>query len=89
MQIANKLKVDTWNANSLKFKLNEFKHFLFSRDHDIVGICETKIDTNDKLHIPGYCCYVSNRNRRGGGVALVVKKELEHFFVNIQNFKGI
>ena len=85
----NRLKVATWNANSLMYKLNEFKHFVYSRNYDIVGICETKLDKNAKFNIPGFKCYTCHRNKRGGGVAILIRDCIEHAFVNMSNINNI
>lgn len=69
--------------------MNEFKYFLCSRYYDVVGICETKFDTNVKLKIPAYKCYTCNRNNRGGGVAIVVRENIGHSFVNFSNINNI
>lgn len=71
------------------YKLNEFKHFVYSRKNDIVGVCETKLNSSTHINIPGYKIYTCNRNRRGGGVALLVRETIDHSFVNIENFNGI
>lgn len=75
-----KLKIVTWNANSIKNKLKEFKNFLYENDYDIAGICETKTDKNYKMNIPGYKVYINSRNNRGGGVAIVIKQNIDHTY---------
>lgn len=67
------MKIVTWNSNSIISKFKEFKNFLYSNNYDIAGICKTKTDTNTKLKIPGYDIYMNSRNKRGGGVAIVVR----------------
>ena len=85
----SKLQIATGNANSLKFKLKEFETFLYSRNYDIVGICEMKFDKNNVSNIPGYNCYLSSRNSRGGGGAIIIRKNIKHTFVIITNLKNI
>ena len=77
------LKVVTWNANSIRHKLNEFKDFLYTNNYDIAGICETKIDDKFNLDIPSYVIYKRNRNNRGGDVAIAVKKDIRHSNYNV------
>lgn len=60
--------------------MNEFKNFLSFNKYDVVGVCETKIDNNFKLKIPGFKIYTVNRNNRGGGVAIFIKESIEHSF---------
>ena len=83
------LKVVTWNANSIKNKLNELKDFLYINKYDIVGICETKIDDKFVLKIPGYTVYNCNGNKFGGGVAIAVADNFEHMPVKFNKIKGI
>lgn len=80
----NNLKIVTWNANSIKSKLHEFQSFLYANDYDIVGICETKTDENFKLKISGYKSYLKSRNNRGGGVAILVKQNIDHSPIDIK-----
>lgn len=84
LNISKKIKVVTWNANSIKDKINEFKYFLYKNNYDIAGICETKTDKKFKLKIPGYKVYLQSRDSRGGGVALIVKESIEHHFFKLK-----
>lgn len=70
----------TWNANSIKLKLKELLNFISKNNYDIVGICETKIDDNVKIKIPGYKVYTVNRNNRGGGVAIIIRNNIGHAY---------
>lgn len=78
------LRIVTWNANSIKAKLKEFKHFLYVNNYDVAGICETKTDVKYKLKIPGYKVYLRSRNNRGGGVAILVKQNIEHDYFELK-----
>lgn len=73
----------------MKFKLNEFKEFLYSGNYDIAGISETKTDINYKIKIPGYKVYLKSRNNQGGGVAVAVKNNIRHDLLNFFNLKNI
>ena len=50
------------------------------KEHDIIGLLETKMDTDAFLDIPGYKIFYHNRERisryRSSGIALVVKEDL-------------
>lgn len=52
---------------------------MYTNDYDIAGVCETKTELNCTLKIPGYKTYIQSRNKRGGGVAIFVKRNIEHF----------
>lgn len=79
------MKLATWNANSLKGKLTEFKHFVINHDLDIVGVCETKFCNRNKFHIPGFKTYRLDRNSRGGGVIISVKNKIDHEKIILHN----
>lgn len=79
----------TWNANSIKNKLKEFKNFLFQNDYDIAGVCETKTDKNFTLKIPGYKVYLNSRNNHGGGVLIAVKENIVHNVYKVNDLENI
>lgn len=43
-----------WNANGLKNKVQDLREFLTRMNPDITLISETKLDTADKIKIPGF-----------------------------------
>ena len=48
---------------------------------DIMGVCETFIDSNvadNEISIDGYSIVKKNRNRHGGGVLLYVKDGIDY-----------
>ena len=71
----DQIKLLSWNANSIKnkSKLTEFVNFIHLNNYDIIGINETKLDSNYQLILPGYTCYRADRNSAGGGVAILIK----------------
>jgi exonuclease III len=67
-----------WNANRIKFKINELEEFLIKNNRSIFAINETKLNKNEenifeKLNY-NYVC--NSRNNRGGGVAILIEKEI-------------
>ena len=66
----------TWNANSIEKKFRELKIVMNENKYDIVGVCETKLDSKSNLSIPGYNVYRSDRSSRSGGVTLLVKNSI-------------
>ena len=68
------INILTWNANSIKNKINELEFVLNQTNIDIVGICETKINKEFKLKARNYKIYRTDRNSLGGGVVLFVNK---------------
>ena len=85
LNFSKNIKVVTWNANFIKDKINEFRYFLYKKSYDIAGICETKTDKKFKLKIPGYKVYLQSRDNRGGGVAIIIKENIEHDFFKLKS----
>lgn len=77
----NKINFINWNANGLNNKKHEFIHILKEHKIDIAFVTETHFNKNIKFKIPGYAVYRSDRdvNKRGGGVCIIAKSNLQHF----------
>jgi hypothetical protein len=78
-KINSTLKVYYANVQSLKNKFNELKLQIIYENYDIIGLTETWINENDFIHeynIPGYCLFSVHREKRGGGVLLLIKNKL-------------
>ena len=50
----NKLKILSWNVNSIYFKLIDCQHFMLENNVDVAMFQETKQNTVDKIEISGY-----------------------------------
>ena len=77
------MKLFFQNIRGLKSKLYEI-YLVIKRHHpDILAIQETYISSKDKLNIPGYKIFRNDRcpNPRGGGVALIVKENMDPYLV--------
>ena len=72
------INILTWNSNSLKEKLNELKVSVINNNYNVIGVCETKLDKSHKICAPGFTIYRSDRNSRGGGVALFISSQIKH-----------
>lgn len=80
------LKIASWNANSLYFKLEELKLFMYDQDIDIMCICETHLNKNQKCNIANYKQYRCDRTAyRGGGTSIYVKNSYSTTFYNKSN----
>jgi hypothetical protein len=67
-----------WNANSVKNKSAEIAMFISEHRPDVMGFCETKLDSYINFRITSYKVYRRDRNRTGGGVALAIKSSIPH-----------
>ena len=72
----------TFNAQSIRNKMDEFRALITVEKPEIVGITETWIhtDTRDfvgEFELPGYSMFKKDRiNKQGGGVMLYVREYL-------------
>lgn len=69
-----------WNAQSIRKKRFEFFKFLDKNSLDIILVSETYLTHCDTFTNPNYFTYRLDRDdgRRGGGVAILVRKDIEH-----------
>ena len=79
------LKILQWNAASLySSKLQEFKNDLNKLNPSIVVLSETYWKDNYKVKLDQYNIFYLNRqDRRGGGVAILVKKSIPATLMDI------
>ena len=78
----NDLRVVTLNVCGIHSKLKRPDFIEFISKHDIVGICETKMDQFDQISIDGFTVFSSCRKhckRSSGGVMFLVKDYLRDF----------
>lgn len=76
------LKISFWNANGLQAKINEYRLYLSSERIDIAIINETKLKPAVNIKINGYVIHRKDRlHNRGGGVAILVKKNIPHSLI--------
>ena len=76
----NGLRILYLNARSVRNKADELEAQMNMGNYDIVGITETWLQGDQawELSVPGYTCYRRDRNMgRGGGVALLVRNEIQ------------
>ena len=72
------------NINHLKSKMESLKSILEETKPAVVALVETKMAEKEKMEMEGYTPYPLNRNQHGGGVLLLVKKELKNLVVVVQ-----
>jgi hypothetical protein len=82
------LKVLHWNCNSIKNKFKYLEQYLHENKIDIVSINELKCDDelwNDIYNLPTYKKVNKCRNNSGGGVALLIKNNIEFEIVELED----
>ena len=73
----------TWNANNVKYKINELRSQINWFKFNLIGICENKLAANYKMKILGYSVYTGDKNSHGSGVALIIKNSIRHDIINL------
>ena len=69
------------NINSLLPKIDEIRYVAKLTNATVIGLSETKLDNtvlSSELEIEGYDLAISDRSRRGGGVACFVKNSISY-----------
>lgn len=83
------LHILQWNCRSLTRRIPELTHLLDELNINIAILCETRLD--DKTH-PTFLyhdLFISNRNRFGGGVAIMIRKDLRFTHINDDRIQNI
>lgn len=76
---SNSLNIITWNARGITNKQIEFFNFIIRKKVDIVLVTETWLNGNKTFSHPNFVCYRLDReSTRGGGVAILIRKGIEH-----------
>ena len=79
----NNLKVGHWNSNSIKNKNFLFNKFINENNFDIFCLNKTKLSVKTQLEFGNYNIIRKDRNRRGGGVAILIKNNLQFTQTNL------
>jgi len=83
----NKLTIAHLNINSIKniSKQTELNDFLINNNIDILSLNETNLKINNNLELNQYnTIRLDNPNRKKGGTAIIIKKELKYTQLNTQ-----
>ena len=75
-----------WNLRGLRGKVTELQCLLSKYHPEVVALQETKLPPNEKFpiwFIKRYFIYQKNRTAHGGGVALMIHKDVSHSLLNI------
>lgn len=82
----DKITVTTWNARGIKNKSIELFQFLINCKIDVCLVSETWLKPNMCLNHEKFFIYRNDReNMRGGGVAIIIRKNIPHQLLPIVN----
>ena len=75
----SKIKILSWNCQSLIPKFHETLDYLLKHKISVALFSETWLRTNDKIYLPHYRFYRTDRQTgEHGGVAIAVSRNLKH-----------
>ena len=81
------LKIIHWNCNGIKSKLDVLTQFLNTHKPDIMSLNEIKLSELEALlhlkEIAGSKGYFKCRNSNGGGVCILINRQIDHFEVTL------
>ena len=83
---STELKILSFNARSLFPKLDDLKLLCLSHSPDIICITETWLSPvilNSEINFPGYALLRLDRDRHGGGVAMMISSSLSPSLVSL------
>ncbi|GFQ93255.1 putative RNA-directed DNA polymerase from transposon X-element [Trichonephila clavata] len=75
----------SWNANGIRSRVEEFREIITEWNPDIINLQETHIQACHHLSFPNYNIYRTDRTFRGGGTAILIKRNIPHHEVKITN----
>lgn len=72
------MKILQWNCRSFNKRIPELLYLLNEFGVDIAVLCETRLDEKYKPSINNYDIYSVDRNKRGGGVTILVSNKFRY-----------
>jgi ribonuclease HI len=71
------LRIIQWNCRTIHGKLQIIKHIINEHRPHIFALNETRMDEHYQINLRGFYCIRKDRSRRGGGVAIFIREDLE------------
>ena len=68
-------------------KIESLKSIMEEKTPAVVVLVETKLAENEDLSIDGYESWPMNRDEHGGGVMVLIRKELKNIVLVMKNRK--
>ena len=72
------------NINHAKSKIDSLKRIIEEENPVVIILVETKLGEKEDLSVEGYETYPLNRDENGGGIMIIVKKQLENIIVTVE-----
>lgn len=85
----NNIKIMFWNANSVLNK-RDVLHAVIKKQHlDIVLLSETFLKPGKKFNLPNMTIYRNDRDSKGGGTAIIVRRGITHHEIGLPTLTSI
>lgn len=81
------LKILSLNCNSLYNKLPNIKQMVVEEAPDILCLCETWLDDKYLPKFKDYSTEWKNRDKRGGGLGLIINKNIQYKTIELPKHK--
>lgn len=81
----NEFNIFQWNCRSLLRRRTDLGFLLQETDAHAALLCETHLDDRVRVSFPNYEIVSRDRNRRGGGVAVLINKKFKYQIINVSN----
>ena len=77
----------TVNVRGVKTKLDSLESTLDTNDIHIAAITETHMGEQEMIYLDNYNCICKNRNKEGGGVAFLIRKDIDSITKRIEDLQ--
>lgn len=78
-----------WNCRSLLRRLPELHYLLKEQKTNIAALCEIRLDLNCHLTFTNHTLISKDRDRQGGGVALLVNKTFRISIIQDEHIESV
>lgn len=75
-----------WNCRSLHQRTGDLASIIEQCRPDIICLSETWMDETFRISFPGFSFALCNRNRHGGGVAIMIRRDIHFQVIDLNIF---
>jgi hypothetical protein len=83
------LRLANWNADGVCGKKLELDQFLSEHGVDICLLNETNLESGRAFRFSNYVCHRTDRQAWGGGTAILVRRDIDHYTVSVSGLRHL
>jgi hypothetical protein len=83
------LRLAYWNADGNCCRKLVLDRFLSEHGVDICLLNETHLDSGRAFRFANYVCHRTDRQSRGGGTAILVRRDIDHYAVPVSGLRHL